>query len=714
MNQAVLQSALALRRAGKLAEAAQIYADVLRSNPRHFEALHALGILRYQCGELGEAERLIGEAIAVNPGAADALYNRGSLLLRLNRLDEALACFDRALAVKPDYGEALGNRGSTLMRVGRHAEALSDFDRLAAWKPGLAEAWNNRGAALMKLGRHDEAHASFSKALAIRPNYPDARKSRAAVSLALKNYSDALTDADQVLAIDARNTEAWELRAGALAELGRQDEALSSYDRALGLNPGSADALYNRANLLLTLRRIDEAARDYAQALRVQPDYPYARGNLAFCKLSLCDWDMLEQAGEEIRTGLRAGQIVCPPFQALAVAASAAEALGAARIWTAREFPPSPEPLRQGEITRHDRLRVAYLSANYHDHAVARLMAGIFEQHDRTRFETIAISYGRRDDSPMRKRLIGAFGRFIDVQSQSAADIAMQLRHMEVDIAVDLMGFTEGCRTGILAFRPAPIQVNYLGYPGTMGADYIDYIIADSVVIPDEQRKFYREKVVHLPHSYLPGDSRRAIAERVPSRAEAGLPERGFVFCCFNNNYKFTPAMFDIWMRLLRNVEGSVLWLSQANAGAVRNLRAQAEARGVAANRLVFAPFVERDEDHLARLRLADLFLDTLPYNAHATGSDALWAGVPLVTIAGASFPGRVGASLLQAVGLPEFIAASPDAYEELALRLARDPVALAGAKTKLAQNRATHPLFDTARFTRGLEAAYLSMWNAR
>jgi len=281
---------------------------------------------------------------------------------------------------------------------------------------------------------------------------------------------------------------------------------------------------------------------------------------------------------------------------------------------------------------------------------------------------------------------------------------------MEVDIALDLMGFTEGSRTEILAFRPAPIQVNYLGYPGTMAADYIDYIIADPVVIPDAQRAYYREKVLHLPHSYLPGDRSRVIGDRVPSRAEAGLPEHGFVFCGFNNNYKFTPAMFEIWMRLLRNVEGSVLWLSQVNAAAVRNLKREAEARGVAASRLVFAPFVERDDDHLARMSLADLFLDTLPYNAHASASDALWAGLPVLTIAGASFPGRVGGSLLHAIGMPELIAPSSEAYEQLALRLARDPVALAAQKARLAQNRETHPLFDTARFTRDLEAAYAAM----
>jgi len=710
MNEAVLQSALALRRAGRLAEAAQIYADVLRGDPRNFEALHALGILRYQCGELDQAERLIFEAIRINPGAADALYNRGSLLLRLNRMEEALTCFDRALEQKPDYAESLGNRGSTLMRLGRHEEALADFTRLTGLKPGLAEAWNNRGAALMKLERYGEARASFDKALALRPNYLDVRRSRTAVSFALKDYAAALAGADEVLALDPRNAEICELRAGALAGLNRREEALASYDRALALKPGSADALFNRAAILMGFRRMEDAAHDYAEVLRIRPDYPYAPGNLAFSKLCLCGWGELDETTESVRAGLRAGQPVSPPFQALALGASESEALSAAQVWTAREFPPAREPLWRGEIYRHDRIRIAYLSANYHDHAVARLMAGVFEHHDRTRFETIAVSYGAEDTSPMRRRLQGAFDRFLDVQSQAAAQIARELRRMEVDIALDLMGFTEGSRTEILAFRPAPIQVNYLGYPGTMAADYIDYILADPVVIPDAQRAYYREKVLHLPHSYLPGDRSRVIGDRVPSRAEAGLPEHGFVFCGFNNNYKFTPAMFEIWMRLLRNVEGSVLWLSQVNAAAVRNLKREAEARGVAASRLVFAPFVERDDDHLARMSLADLFLDTLPYNAHASASDALWAGLPVLTIAGASFPGRVGGSLLHAIGMPELIAPSSEAYEQLALRLARDPVALAAQKARLAQNRETHPLFDTARFTRDLEAAYAAM----
>ena len=712
MSGAVLQNALLLRRAGRLAEAAEAYREVLRAEPKNFEALHALGILRYQAGDLETAERLIAEATLANPGAADAFYNRGSLLLKLNRPEEALASFDCALAIKPDYVEALGNRGAASMRLGRAEDALADLDKLVELKPGLAEAWNNRGGALVKLKRPQEAHASYSRALSIRPNYPEARKNRAAVSFALKNFADVLADAEQALLFDAKNADAWEQRANALSELDRRDDALASYDRTLRLKPDAVDALYNRANTLMGLRRREDAARDLTSVLRLAPDYPYARGNLAFCKLLSCDWQNIDEERGIIAGALRAGAPISPPFQALALSAGGAETLAAARLGIARAYPASPEPLWRGERYRHDRIRVGYLSANFHDHAVSRLMAGVFEHHDRTRFETYALSFGPGGDGAMRARLMGAFDRFIDVQSQSAEEIAKLLRRMEVDVAVDLMGFTEGSRPGILSHRPAPVQVNYLGYPGTLGADYIDYIVADAIVIPAEQQTQYAEQLVHLPHSYLPGDSKRAIGGCVPARSEAGLPERGFIFCCFNNPYKFTPAMFDVWMRLLRNVEGSVLWLSQADASAVRNLQREGEARGVAPERLVFASYVQRDEDHLARMKLADLFLDTLPYNAHATASDALWAGVPVITVPGTSFPGRVAASLLKAIGMPETIAPSLEAYESLALELARNPAALAAARSKLARHRGIHPLFDTARFTRDLESAYSTMWD--
>jgi predicted O-linked N-acetylglucosamine transferase (SPINDLY family) len=338
-------------------------------------------------------------------------------------------------------------------------------------------------------------------------------------------------------------------------------------------------------------------------------------------------------------------------------------------------------------------------------------MAGIFERHDRTRFETYAVSCGPDDKGALRARLMRAFDRFIDVREQSGEQIAKALHALEIDIAVDLMGYTEASRPEILAFRAAPVQVNYLGYPGTLGADTIDYVLADRVVIPEGESAHFTEKVVALPGCYLPADVTRAVAERKPSRKGAGLPEQGFVFCCFNHNYKFNPAMFDIWMRLLIQVEGSILWLSPANDAAVQNLRREAQMRGVSPERLVFASYVARDEDHLARLSIADLFLDTLPYNAHATASDALWAGVPGLTTPGAGFPSRVAASLLQAIGLPEMIASSLGDYEDLALRLARDPARLSAIRAKLARNRETYPLFDTAHVTRNLESAYQTMW---
>lgn len=369
------------------------------------------------------------------------------------------------------------------------------------------------------------------------------------------------------------------------------------------------------------------------------------------------------------------------------------------------------EPIWHGERYAHDRIRLAYVSADFRDHPVAILTAGLFAQHDRSRFETVAISLGRDDSSPIRERLKGEFDRFIDARLMSDREIGQLIRELEIDIAVDLNGFTDGSRPNVFAQRPAPVQVNYLGYAGTLGQDYCDYIIGDRFVIPEGVELHYAEKVVRMPDTFMVNDAGRKISGRVPSRTEAGLPETGFVFCCFNNTRKITPDVFDIWTRVLKDVEGSVLWLSSANAIAPNNLRREAEKRAVAGERLVFAPKVALNEDHLARIGLADLFLDTLGYNAHATAADALWAGVPVLTCAGATFASRVAGSLLGAVGLPELITYSPSDYEALAMRLAQEPEFLSGLKQKLARNRAAHPLFDTVRFTRHLETAYTIMW---
>jgi predicted O-linked N-acetylglucosamine transferase (SPINDLY family) len=371
---------------------------------------------------------------------------------------------------------------------------------------------------------------------------------------------------------------------------------------------------------------------------------------------------------------------------------------------------PSFPVVWRGEIYSHDRIRIAYFSPDFCNHAVGQLAVGMFEAHEKSRFETIAISYGRDDGSQLRHRIKSAFNDFIDVRAMTDADVAAFIHRREIDILVDLSGLTRYNRFGVVLRRVAPIQVNFLGYPGTAGAACMDYIVADPTIIPDDHFSFYSEKVVWLPDAYQPNDDKRRISDRKPRRSECGLPETAFVFCCFNNNYKITPEIFDIWMRLLKAKEGSVLWLIATNASAEGNLRREAQKRGISSERLIFAPKLPL-ADHLARSGQADLFLDTMPYNAHTTGSDALWAGVPLVTCLGSTFASRVAPSLLKAVGLDELITNSLAEYEALALKLAREPALLATVRAKLKRNRETYALFDTARFTRHLEAAYVTMW---
>ncbi len=521
---------------------------------------------------------------------------------------------------------------------------------------------------------------------------------------------EALSHYESYLDENPQSAEAWHNRGVTLAQMKRYAEALSCFDRALALRPDVAQAWSNRANALFEMKRFEEAASDYGRVLALDENYPYARGYRLLARLWCCDWQGLAEEKTLITEALQAGQPVMQPFGNLMVSGGPADQLRCARIWMAQSQPVRPGPLWQGEIYRHDKIRVAYLSGDFLLHPVALLMAGVFEHHDRSRFETIAVSYGADDGSRLRDRLEKAFDHFIDARAMSDFAIAQHLREMEVDIAVDLMGLTGDCRNGILAFRPAPVQVNYLGFPGTMAVDHMDYIIADRIVIPDHERCHYAEKVVHLTDTYLATDSKRRIAARKPSRAEVGLPEEGLVFCSFNRAFKYSPEIFDVWMRVLAAVDGSVLWLPENNEAARRNLKREAEEAGIAPGRLVFAPRVDGDADHLARLECADLFLDTLPNNAHTTAVDALWAGVPVLTLAGPTFAGRVAASLLCAAGLPELAVGSLADYEDLAVKFGRDGEALGALKAKLAANRENHPLFDTARFTKGLEAAYLTM----
>jgi predicted O-linked N-acetylglucosamine transferase (SPINDLY family) len=570
-----------------------------------------------------------------------------------------------------------------------------------AEQSNLEEAWRRHRA-----GDRTGAEILYREVITANPHNIEAL-SRLAFLLGQKRDFNGCESLLEQVVRSRPTADALFMRAYALQMLQRYEESLASLDRALSLNREMKEAILNRASVLFTLRRYEEAASDYERLLKLDPDAPFARGNRLFCRLHCCAWDGLSTERAHVAAALRESKPIIAPFDGKALGLTPADELACARIWVTNQCP-AAEPIWGGGGYVHDRIRIAYLSANFHAHAVAEVLAGVLENHDRTKLEVFGVSFGPDDRSATRARVTVACEHFIDVRDRNDRDVARLLREKEIDVAVDLMGFTEGCRPGIMAHRPAPVAVNYLGYPGTMGAEYIDYIIADRVVIPPADQAHYAERVAYLPGAYLPG-RRPASAERALSRMAAGLPE-GFVFCSFNAPYKITPEMFSLWMRLLAGVKQSVLWLAALNPQAMENLKRAAEDRGIGRERLVFAPYLPTVEEHIARLRLADLFLDASPYNAHVTALDALAAGVPVLTLAGHSFAGRVAASLLNALQLPELVAPSANGYETLALRLARDPAALSEIKAKLTRNVENSAVFDPKTYARHLEQAFSTM----
>lgn len=661
-------------------------------------------------GELERAKALYERALALAPGRASVMNNLAAILIEQAQFPEARRLCEGVLVRDPADEIALINLGICQLRMNAAGAALSSLEKALVVRADSADALNHRGSALLALKRPHEALASYERALGIRPGYVEAHYNRGIAVAELKHPEEALASFDQTLLLKPDHAEALYNRGNVLLKLGRQEEALASYDRVLSITPGHVSALNNRCIVLLGLNRREDVVEAYRRLLAVAPGHPYARGHLLQAKLQCCDWSGYEEGVAQIAGAVRAGEHADAPFNFLAISGSAADQLQCARICASDEYPGAADALWRGERYRHGKIRLAYVSADLHGHPMGYLLAGLYEAHDRTRFEVTAISLGPDPQEAMRARLKAAFDRFIDARGDDDRKVATLLRELEIDIAIDLQAYTQGCRPGIFAHRPAPVQVNYLGYPGTMGSPYMDYIIGDRWVIPEEQQSCYSEKVVYLPDCYQANDDKRRVAPHTPARAELGLPEHAFVFCCFNNNYKISPHVFDIWMRLLDRVPGSVLWLLEDNKVAARRLREEAARRGVSAERLIFAPRVSMEE-HLARQRQANLFLDTLPYNAHVTASDALWVGLPIVTRLGSAFAGRVAASLLHAVGLGELATSTGEEYEQLAYELATNRALLEEYRSRLSVNRSTHPLFDTDRFRRHIETAYGMMW---
>jgi protein O-GlcNAc transferase len=670
--------------------------------PGHFMRASALAKTKQYEAALASYARVL----ALDPRVAEAHLDMGTIHTANLRYHDALSAYDNALAVRPGFAEAWLARGHTLIQLGRAQDALAAMDKALALRSDFADAWIGRGNALFELERFQDAAAAYDRAVRSRP--AAAWSGHGNIFLRLGRHHDA--DAAFARAIEADSTfaDAWLGRGTLFASLGRHHDALAAFDRTLALNPALPDAWLARGQILYLEKRYDDALADWNRALALRPGQAGVEAACLRVRMHNCNWSDFDIACASLRSSIGNGKLIAP-FMLVAIPSTPPEQLQCARLWIESNFRSVRGPLWRGERYDHDRVHVGYLSADFHEHATSQLMAGLFEHHDRSRFQITGISVGPNDNSDMRRRIEAAFERFVDARPQGDDQIAELVKALEVDILVDLKGFTQNARTGVLAMRPAPIQVNYLGFPGTIGAGFIDYIFADRTVIPEDHYSSYAEKIVWLPDSYQVNDQRRAIADTVPARADLGLPDRGFVFCCFNDNYKITPSVFSTWMRILQAVEDSVLWLFEDNPTAASNLRREAAARGIAPQRLVFARRLP-NAAHLARHRCADLFLDTLPYGAHTTASDALWAGLPVLTCLGDTFAGRVGASLLNAIQLPELVTTTPDAYEELAIELARNPARLAALKAKLARNRSTTPLFDTAKFTRHLEAAYAAM----
>jgi len=698
-----------LRQQGNLEEAMGSYRSAVAARRDYPEAHNNIGVLLQMQGRLEQAAAAYHEAVQLRPRYAEAQFNLGTVLHQQHQLEAAEAAYRRVIELAPGIAAGHNNLGTVLKDQGRLDRALAAFDQAIALQADYAEAFYNRATVLQQQARLEEALAAYGRAIALRENYADAINNAGIVLQELGRASEAIDLYRPLLERMPAHADACNNLGTALLAQGRADEARAAFEQALAHQPDFPEAFCNLGNARRELGDLTGAIAAYRDALRLRPDDAGAFGQLIYHRAQACAWEGYEADQEKLVDMARRG-IRVPPFYLLSTPASASDQLICARHWATSISPPRTALFHHQACAGRERIRLGYLSGDFYQHATAQLMAELFECHDRYRFEVFAYSYGPDDHSPMRARLAAAFDRFVDIRARSHHEAAELIRAEGVDILVDLKGYTHHARPAISAYRPAPVQVGYLGYPATMGADFIDYIIVDPFVVPSSQQPFFSERLVHLPRSYQVNDRRREVADARTSRRDVGLPAEGLVLCSFNNSYKISPVFFDIWMRLLRAVPGSVLWLLEANPQVAGNLRSEAEKRGVDSGRLIFAPLAPPAE-HLGRHRHADLFLDTLPCNAHTTASDALWAGLPVVTCCGDTFAGRVAGSLLMAIDMPELVTTSLEEYEQAALALARSPQRLIALRRKLQNHREASALLDLPKLTGNIEAAYARMW---
>jgi predicted O-linked N-acetylglucosamine transferase (SPINDLY family) len=661
-------------KAGELAQAQVFYEQVLQINPAHADALHHLGLVLHHAGKNSQAIDLIKQAIAIAPTFA-AYNNLANIFKTEHRTAEAIEHFQTAIALKPDYAEAFNNLGVVYKEQNNFDVAIAHYQKAIALNPQFAGAFLNLGTALKEGNNLEGAIACYQKAIALQPGY----------------------------------AEAYNGLASAFNKQNKLEEAILTYQKAIALNPHSAEAFSNLGNIFNKQKKLTDAIACYEKALALKPQSAEALGSLFHARQHCCDWTDFQLSQQKVVQAVNAGQEGYKPLSFLAVSDSGQAQKQCALTFAKKNYPTAKQTPQKSNY-QHSKICIAYVSADFREHAVSILMAELFELHDKNRFEVFAISLQPETTTSLGQRVKNAFTQFIDVTDKSDVEVAQLIESLEIDIAVDLMGFTANSRTAIFAYRPAPIQINYLGYPGTMGVDYMDYIVADAYLIPPGLQHYYSEKIIYLPDCFQVNDSKRFVPTQIPTRAELGLPQNSFVFCALNGSYKFTPLFFEVWMNLLKAVPDSVLWLFADTPMVENHLRHEAVKRGVAVERLIFAKKVVY-QSYLANYPLADLFLDTLPFNGGTTVSDALWMGLPVLTCSGEAFAARMAGSLLNALGLPELITDNLRDYENKAIQLATTPNLLADIRAKLAEHKKTYPLFNPAIFCQHLESAYTTIW---
>jgi predicted O-linked N-acetylglucosamine transferase (SPINDLY family) len=747
-----LLDAIALHRQGIVGQAEAIYRQLLDIEPRNAEALHLLGVIAFQTGrhqssvdmidlaieikpnaasyhcnrgnalkelkQLDAAVASYDKAIALNPDLAEAYYNRGNALKELKQLDAAVASYDKAIALNPDLAEAYYNRGNALKELKQLDAAVASYDKAITQKPGYAEAYSNRGNALKELKQLDAEVASYDKAIALNPDLAEAYYNRGNALQELKQLDAAVVSFDKAIALKPDYAEAYSNRGISLQELNQLDAAVASYDIATALKPDYAEAYFNRGSALLELKQLDAAVASLDKAFDINPEIHYLLGQRQYARMFACDWSNLDNCLLIYESAIANNKSVTTPFVPLTLVDNPALHLQSSKIFIESKHPKNQALGGIAKRTAGGKLRLGYFSADLYYHPVAIWLAEQLENHDKSKFELFAFSFRSDIKDPMTARLKAAFDHFIEVDKMSDLEVARLSRELGIDIALDLTGYTGGSRTGIFALQAAPIQVSHLGFPGSMGAEYIDYVIADEHLLPASSAKYYTEKVAYVPCGYT-YDRQRQLSPEPLSRAQFELPENGFVFTCQNGCQKFQPEVFGIWMDILKAVPASVLWLMEPHPSAMANLIKEAQARGVESDRLVFTKreTVAADQEkarigrYLASYKLADLFLDTWPYNAGTTAVDALWAGLPVLAKAGAAGVARLATSVLHAIEVPELITNTAQEYRDLAVGLASDPDKLKLITDKLQENRLTSALFDPVGNTRHIEAAYAEMY---